>query len=60
MLEQVKPPSLEMKTVKSLRGVLKSAEDVTIVGFFSGESDALLEVYQDAGLLFYDININVL
>ena len=49
MLEQVKPPSLEMKSAKSLRGVLKSAEDVTIVGFFSGESDALLEVYQDAG-----------
>jgi len=49
MLEQVKPPSLEMKSAKSLRGVLKSAEDVTIVGFFSGESDDLLEVYQDAG-----------
>ena len=54
MLEQVKPPSIEIKTAKALRNVLKSAEDVTIIGFFSGENDALLEVYQDAGLIFND------
>jgi len=49
MMQQASPPSVEVKSVKAMRNILRSAEDVTIIGCFSGEDDSALDVYQDAG-----------
>ena len=49
MLEQSKPPSTVVKTVKAMRNLLHHASDVTIIGCFTGEEDTTLETFQVAG-----------
>jgi len=49
MIEQSKPPSKAITSVKNARNILHHASDVTIIACFSGEDDSNLDVYQDAG-----------
>ena len=49
MLEQNKPPSTPVSTVKAMKNLLHHASDVTIVGCFTGEEDPALEIFQIAG-----------
>nr|XP_002130820.1 protein disulfide-isomerase A4-like isoform X1 [Ciona intestinalis] len=49
MLEQSKPPSTSVETVKAIRNILHHSSDVTIIGCFNGADDTNLEVYQDSG-----------
>ena len=49
MLEQSKPPSTPVNSVKTMRNMLHQASDVTIIGCFSGEDDPALETFQVAG-----------
>jgi len=49
MMEQAKPPSVEIITVKQVRAALNSADDVTIIGCFSSKDEDALSTYQDAG-----------
>ena len=51
MLEQSKPPSTEVNTVKAMRNLLHHASDVTIIGCFKGEDDPMLEIFQVAGVM---------
>ena len=48
-MEQAKPPSVEIITVKQVRAALNSADDVTIIGCFSSKDEDALSTYQDAG-----------
>ncbi|CAK8694525.1 unnamed protein product [Clavelina lepadiformis] len=49
MLEQSKPPSTPVNSVKTMRNMLHQASDLTIIGCFSGEDDPALETFQVAG-----------
>nr|CAB3264750.1 protein disulfide-isomerase A4-like [Phallusia mammillata] len=49
MLEQSKPPSTAVTSVKNAKNILHHASDVTIIGCFSGDDDKTLQLYQDAG-----------
>ena len=51
MIEQSKPPSTVVDTVKATRNLLRHASDVTIIGCFTGEDDPALEVFQNTGQL---------
>lgn len=49
MIEQSKPPSTAINTVKTMRNLLHYASDVTIIACFTGQDDPALEVFQNAG-----------
>lgn len=48
MLEQSSPPSVVLADLKSTKKLLHEAEDITIIGFFTGEDDSRLKVFQEA------------
>lgn len=57
MIDEATPPSTEVTTLKAMKSILHAASDVTIIGCFTGEDDAALEMYQQVGMcnpLYYD------
>ncbi|KAL0582567.1 Protein disulfide-isomerase A4 [Plecturocebus cupreus] len=48
MIEQSRPPSKEILTLKQVQEFLKDGDDVIIIGAFKGESDPAYQQYQDA------------
>jgi len=49
MIDEATPPSTEVTTLKAMKNILHAASDVTIIGCFTGEDDAALEMYQQVG-----------
>ncbi|XP_039257318.2 protein disulfide-isomerase A4-like [Styela clava] len=48
MQEQSSPPSVALADLKSTKNLLHQADDITIIGFFTGEDDSRLMVFQEA------------
>ncbi|XP_056155522.1 protein disulfide-isomerase A4 [Lampris incognitus] len=48
MTEQAGPPSKQVQTVKQVQELIKDGDDSIIVGLFSSEQDAALEIYMEA------------
>lgn len=48
MSDQAGPPSKQIQSVKQIQELLKDGDDAIIVGVFTSEGDAALEVYMEA------------
>lgn len=48
MSDQAGPPSKQIQSVKQIQELIKDGDDAIIVGVFSSEGDAALDVYMEA------------
>ena len=48
MSDQAGTPSKQIQTVKQIQELIKDGDDAVIVGVFTDEGDAALEVYMEA------------
>lgn len=48
MSDQAGPPSKQIQSVKQIQELIKDGDDAIIVGVFTSEGDAELEVYMEA------------
>lgn len=55
MIEQAGPPSKQIQATKQVQEFLKDGDDVIIIGVFSGETDEVYQLYQEAGNAWFKI-----
>lgn len=52
MRQMAKPTSVELTTIKEVKDYINYLDDLSVVGFFSGEDDPMYQLYVDTGEIY--------
>lgn len=52
MRQMAKPTSVELTTMKEVKDYIDYLDDLSVVGFFSGEDDPMYQLYVDTGEIY--------